>query len=175
VLYIGDSGRVCIDVISTAPQYLKNHKLKPHTDRVLHAMNVYTRVDLEIPFENILQAYSQLNKDIEFKFAPGDNTTEMSRHYYQSKLAQHICEVSFYKKDNSVRKMVCTLDPGIISEIVGEPRSLNLGPSEQSVELIRVMDVELSWWRTINITKLISFVVTDKTYQPQKQITTRDV
>jgi hypothetical protein len=173
VMYIGSKGKVHIDVISNEPQFRDQSGNAPSiVSGVLTTKNIYTGAELAIPYDNLLIAYST---NYQVNFVPSGTPREMARHYYVRQLSQHICEVVFRKKDNTERRMVCTLDPIIIGTIIGVPRGPTSPNIDPPVELIRVMDIEAGWWRTINIANLISFEVTDKQFTQLAQLTTRDV
>ncbi len=64
------------------------------------------------------------------------------------KLKKDVYEVDFIKKDGSIRKMICTLQPHMLPETNGTKRKL-------PENLVTVFDLENEGWRSFYTDKVI--------------------
>lgn len=170
--YVDNNGKECVEWITADPQYC-DRLIFPHPTTHIHGVNADTGRICNIPFDSIVKAYKPCTSNGYVNNVPNSTISPMLLQYYHDKLSKHICLLTFVKKDNTVRKMVCTLQPNVLSQILGVERSFQGCPN--TAPFLRVMDLDLGNWRTINTHKLLSFEVTDQTYKLAKQLTTRDV
>ena len=78
----------------------------------------------------------------------------MDYDYFKSELRSGICEMTFNKKDGTVREMVCTLSMNHIPEDK-QPKGTGTGTSKN--EAIAVWDVRKEDWRSFRIDSVVTF------------------
>lgn len=77
---------------------------------------------------------------------------------YIRDLRNHVCEVTFTKKDGSLRTMRCTLRPDIITNLGLTPLNpLINGPDYQ----VRLIDLDKNQWRSFDIKTVKSFKIVE--------------
>jgi len=78
-------------------------------------------------------------------------------------LVESPCKVTFIKvKDNTVRSMVCTLNPQDIPVKFEKGIEDTLQGSSYDADLVSIWDVTEAGWRSFRISRVISFEIIDK-------------
>lgn len=65
-------------------------------------------------------------------------------------------KVVFTKKDETVRTMICTLNPSLIPD-EHTPKSGSVTVDEEDPDYVRVFDIENQGWRSIIFDKVLNF------------------
>lgn len=73
---------------------------------------------------------------------------------YINMMKDHICEVTFEKKDSTIRTMKCTLRQQVINENNLTPTGGGLIGNDQQV---RCVDIEKMAWRSFNVDSVLTF------------------
>lgn len=77
--------------------------------------------------------------------------------FMKKELRKGLVNITFIKKDGSIRKMKATLDSKLIPEDHMPKGTGTLTESEINGDNVRVYDVEVEGWRTVIVDKVVSF------------------
>jgi len=75
----------------------------------------------------------------------------MNREQLIETLSSKVLNVTFEKKDGTLREMTCTLDEGMIPE---EKRPKGTGERKVNEEVLSVFDLNIKEWRSFRIDSL---------------------
>lgn len=77
--------------------------------------------------------------------------------WLKEKLMAGKTEVRFKKVDGSDRVMVCTTNPVILEKLLGPTESHSVAHTKDDLDYIRVYDIMVDGWRTINYDSVYQF------------------
>lgn len=91
--------------------------------------------------------------------------TELTKEEIINLLKERTCEVVFVKKDGTERTMLCTLQDSVIKNYLTE--SASSSTRKKSDEVIAVLDMEKTAWRSFRVDSVISIKKMDSDYRLQ--------
>ena len=84
----------------------------------------------------------------------------MNYENYKTELRNGICEMTFTKKDGTLRSMKCTLAEWLVPQV--ETKNPTPRVIAENDNLVKVYDLEKQGWRSFNIDSVISAYLTNE-------------